>query len=293
MNASIHQLRCLIEVERTRSVSQAAANLYIGQPNLSRTIKDIETSMGFPIFERTRKGVRPTEKGVAFLKHARNILREVDYMESLGLGGKHPNRFRICIPRSYEYMEMTQRFLSSTDQPIDGEIRECHPRCALEMIENGKVEISVIRYSMQYQDYFTEQTQALKLVMQPLQQVSFQAVVKASAQTARCNGITRAQLDEMTEITHRDVFYPQNEKERERRRIYTVDRMAQLQLLQNLPDSYLLCEPLPKGYLSRFGLAQLPCDGENLCYQDAALYKPQCVLSEPESAFLTMLKRKK
>ena len=48
MNANIQQLRYLIEIERTRSISQAASNLYIGQPNLSRIVKDLEAGCGFP-----------------------------------------------------------------------------------------------------------------------------------------------------------------------------------------------------------------------------------------------------
>ena len=50
-------LQYLIEIERTRSVSQAAENLFIGQPNLSRILHEMEANLGFKIFERTSKGV--------------------------------------------------------------------------------------------------------------------------------------------------------------------------------------------------------------------------------------------
>ena len=38
---NIQQLEYLIEIERTRSISQAAANLYMGQPNLSRILREL------------------------------------------------------------------------------------------------------------------------------------------------------------------------------------------------------------------------------------------------------------
>ena len=63
-------LQYIIEIERTRSISQAAENLFLGQPNLSRILRDMEESAGFAIFERTSKGVRPTERGALFLQHA-------------------------------------------------------------------------------------------------------------------------------------------------------------------------------------------------------------------------------
>lgn len=289
MNANIQQLRYLIEIERTRSISQAAENLFIGQPNLSRIVKDMETGCGFAIFERTRKGVRPTEKGSAFLNHARNILREVEFMETLGPNGSRPGRFRICIPRSYTYMEMIQNFLASVQQPFSGEVRECHPRQAMEYMENGKVEIAVIRYSIQYQEYFSEQTQANSLSMHLLGKVSYSPVMRNDNPLAYSDILTQTKLAEMTEVSHRDVFYPQDRLEANRRRVYAVDRMAQLQLLQNLPNAYLLSEPLPKAYLDTFGLVQLPCETDELTYQDAVLYNPQCTISELENDFLHVL----
>ena len=93
-------LQYLIEIERTRSVSQAAENLFIGQPNLSRILHEMEANLGFKIFERTSKGVRSTERGAIFLQHAKSIIRELERIDALG--PRHPveNRLRICIPRS-------------------------------------------------------------------------------------------------------------------------------------------------------------------------------------------------
>ena len=56
-------LQYIIEIERTRSISQAAENLFIGQPNLSRILHDVEQMLGFRIFERSTRGVRPTTRG--------------------------------------------------------------------------------------------------------------------------------------------------------------------------------------------------------------------------------------
>ena len=38
-------LKYAIEIEKTQSINKAAENLYMGQPNLSRAIKELERSM--------------------------------------------------------------------------------------------------------------------------------------------------------------------------------------------------------------------------------------------------------
>lgn len=44
-------LKYAVEVEKTRSNSQAAENLYMAQPNLSKAIKELEGSLDITIFE--------------------------------------------------------------------------------------------------------------------------------------------------------------------------------------------------------------------------------------------------
>ena len=44
-----------VEVERTGSISQAAENLFMAQPNLSKAIRELEDTLGITIFKRTSK----------------------------------------------------------------------------------------------------------------------------------------------------------------------------------------------------------------------------------------------
>ena len=55
-----------IEIERTGSITKAAQNLYMAQPNLSKAMKELEEQLGYAIFERIPGGMIPTEKGAAF-----------------------------------------------------------------------------------------------------------------------------------------------------------------------------------------------------------------------------------
>ena len=155
-------LQYIIEIERTRSISQAAENLFIGQPNLSRILHDVEQMLGFRIFERSTRGVRPTTRGTIFLQHAKSILRETEAIEALGPKRAVANRLRVCIPRSAAMLDLTAQYLAGLPQaePVDAVIRECHARTALETLASGETEIGVIRFRSEYRDYFDEQTGA-------------------------------------------------------------------------------------------------------------------------------------
>ncbi len=59
-------LKYAAEVSKTKSISKAAENLFMGQPNLSRAIRELEESLGIVIFERSTKGISVTEAGAEF-----------------------------------------------------------------------------------------------------------------------------------------------------------------------------------------------------------------------------------
>ena len=59
---NIQQLRYVIEIARQGSFNKTAQTLFISQPALSNAIKDLETELGYSIFIRDRKGVRPTKE---------------------------------------------------------------------------------------------------------------------------------------------------------------------------------------------------------------------------------------
>ena len=60
---NLQQLKYAVEIARVGSISKAAKNLYMGQPNLSKSIKELEAELGQTLFSRTARGVQPTRAG--------------------------------------------------------------------------------------------------------------------------------------------------------------------------------------------------------------------------------------
>ena len=74
---NIQHLRYAVEVAKTGSISRAAENLFMGQPHLSKAIRELEEDMNITIFRRTPKCDEPTEQGGQFLEDARRNLDKV------------------------------------------------------------------------------------------------------------------------------------------------------------------------------------------------------------------------
>lgn len=67
------RLQYFVAVAEAGSFSRAAAALHMSQPALSRQVLLLEEEVGQRLFERTGRGVQPTESGLALLAHARGI----------------------------------------------------------------------------------------------------------------------------------------------------------------------------------------------------------------------------
>lgn len=76
-------LKYAVVIAETNSMTKAADLLFTAQPNLSRAIKELESTLGITVFRRTSKGIFPTPQGEEFLGYARKILAQVDAVEAM------------------------------------------------------------------------------------------------------------------------------------------------------------------------------------------------------------------
>lgn len=291
----ISYLRYFVEIERTRSITQAAANLYLSQPNLSRVLRETEAQLGYALFERFGRGVRPTERGAAFLRHARRILAEMEAIEGLGGERRPPERFRVCMPRSAGILGMTVDYLNGLPpaEGLDAALRECHVRKALDDLAAGAADVAIIRYRSEYQDYFRDQAAERRLSFEPLNSYRYRVAMRRDHPLARRAAIGEADLAGLTEIVHGDTFKAQAAGEASaRRRIYSVDRMAQLTLLERVPDAYMWSTALLPEELERWGLVQLDVADNQRTYRNALVAVDSELLSEIERGYMAFVRRR-
>jgi DNA-binding transcriptional LysR family regulator len=74
----LHQLTLFIKIAEERSFTRAAKALFVSQPALSKQMKKLEEEFGFPLFNRSVKGVELTPKGKAFYEDIRPLFSQIN-----------------------------------------------------------------------------------------------------------------------------------------------------------------------------------------------------------------------
>ncbi len=273
-----------VEVERSGSITQAADNLYMAQPNLSKAIKELEDSLGITIFKRTSKGVIPTGKGAEFLGYAKNILVQIDKMEALNNTENSIHQcINISIPHGSYIANGFINFVSELDQDkeISVNIKETNSMEAINNIIYDKFDLGIIRYQTVYENYFLDYLADKDLCCDLIWEYEYLAVMSKKHPLADLEEVRHCELSEYMEIVHGDVTVPyisavESKKTKEtnpvNKRIYVYERCIQFDLLSHIPSTYMWVSPIPQELLKRYDLVQRKCPVPNHQCKDVLIY---------------------
>ena len=147
-NLSLKQLRYFEALALHGHFGRASDASAISQPALSMQIKELELSIGAPLFERGARQVRLTPLGEAFATRARDILRSVDELGLLAQISQERivGRLRIgVIPTIAPYLlpvligDLTQQYAG-----VDIHIRETVTPRLIEELANGQLDTAIV-----------------------------------------------------------------------------------------------------------------------------------------------------
>lgn len=147
----IKQLEYVQEIARQGNITRAAEKLYISQQTLSEILKSLENELGFQIFERTKRGVIPTEKGNHFLQ-------ELDAVLSIVRGwGRYREKPTINILLQYIIGDLLldKNFLKPLLQynEVEMQFETEHPQIMLERICQGECSIGIFHMGIESPQY--------------------------------------------------------------------------------------------------------------------------------------------
>ena len=113
----LQQLIYAVKVAECGNITEASRRLFVSQPSITASIRELEAEMGVTIFERSNQGVVVTEEGETFLGYARQVLEQVDLLEE---------RYRVAVAEPAAKIRLQtppmRREIGSDHTPVVGEL---------------------------------------------------------------------------------------------------------------------------------------------------------------------------
>lgn len=146
---NINQIKYVLTVARSASMREAASKLYISQPALSASIRELEDELGILIFERSNKGITLTEAGYEFIAYAKKAVNQYEILEDKYLSkDKDKERFSVSTQHYtfaiHSFANVINRF---NPEKYIFSIHETRTNAVLENVRDMKSEVGVISYS--------------------------------------------------------------------------------------------------------------------------------------------------
>ncbi len=297
---NILHMKYAVEVAKVGSLNKAAETLLIAQPNISRSIKELEADLGITIFDRSTKGMFLTPEGENFIGYAKNILRQIEQVEDIYKNGAaKKQKFSISVPRACYISEAFAQFSKSLSfDPAEIFYKETNSQRTINNILNHDYKLGIIRYAENYDKYFKTMLEEKGLSYEMVTEFSYSLIMSADSPLAELDEITFDDLTDYIEIAHADPYVPslplskvvkEELPDNIGRRIFIFERASQFDLLSENPDTFMWVSPAPQKVLDRYNLVQRKCVDNKKVYKDVLIYKNGYKLTKLDKQFITEL----
>ncbi len=293
-------MKYAVEVARLGSLGKASESLLIATPNISRSIKELESDLGISIFERTTSGMELTPEGQEFIGYAKRILSEIEQVEDFyKKGTAKKQEFSISVPRACYISEAFAEFSKSLS--IDAaEIfyKETNSQRTIRNMLEHDYKLGIIRYAENYDRYFKSMLEEKGFQYELVTEFTYSLIMSADNPLAKKENISFDDLTDYIEIAHADPYVPsmplskvvkEELPDNINRRIFIFERASQFDLLSINPQTFMWVSPAPQSLLERYNLVQRKCEDNKRVYKDLLIYKNGYKLTKLDRQFITAL----
>ena len=151
-------------------MNEASHELYVSQPALSSSVKELENELGIEIFTRSSQGIALTVDGAEFLTYARQVLDQASLLEERYKNAKP--RKQLCSVSTQHYMFAVEAFVEMINSIKSDEyeftIRETRTKDIINQVANMLSEIGIIYLSDFNKDVIGKMLREKHLEFHPL-----------------------------------------------------------------------------------------------------------------------------
>ena len=146
---NITQLKYVLETASSTSMREASTKLFVSQPALSASIRELEDELGILIFERTNKGISLTEDGREFLTYAKMAVGQYGILEDRYLsrdGGRE--KFSVSTQHyNFAIKAFTEVIRRFDPEKYVFSIHETKTKEVLDDVATLKSEVGIVSFS--------------------------------------------------------------------------------------------------------------------------------------------------
>ena len=146
---NINQLKYVLEIAASSSMREASTKLYVSQPALSASIRELEEELGILIFERTNKGISLTDQGRDFISYAKKAVGQYEILEDRYLS-KNSDKERFSV--STQHYNFAIKAFTNVIKKMQPEkfvfsIHETKTKEVLDDVRSLKSEVGIVSFS--------------------------------------------------------------------------------------------------------------------------------------------------
>ncbi|VWL64463.1 LysR family transcriptional regulator [Collinsella aerofaciens] len=264
----LQQLRYVVKVAECGSITEASRRLFVSQPSITASIRDLENEMGVHIFERTNKGVIVSEEGETFLGYARQVLDQADLLEGKykGTSEQVPHFSVSCQHYSFAVNAFVDVIREFDAARYDFTLREEQTHEIIEDVAHMKSELGILYLSEHNREVIERMLAANELVFEGLFCATPHVFICADHPLADHASVTLEDLEDYPFLSYEqgsyNSFYYSEELTstfERRKNIRVRDRATLFNLVMGL-NGYTVCSGVISHELNGPGIISIPLD---------------------------------
>lgn len=264
----LQQLRYVVKVAECGSITEASRRLFVSQPSVTASIRDLENEMGVHIFERTNKGVIVSEEGETFLGYARQVLDQADLLEGKykGTSEQVPHFSVSCQHYSFAVNAFVDVIREFDAARYDFTLREEQTHEIIEDVAHMKSELGILYLSEHNREVIERMLAVNELVFEGLFCATPHVFVCSDHPLAGRSSVTLGDLEDYPFLSYEqgsyNSFYYSEELTstfERRKNIRVRDRATLFNLAMGL-NGYTVCSGVISHELNGPGIISIPLD---------------------------------
>ncbi|MCR5153750.1 MAG: LysR family transcriptional regulator [Lachnospiraceae bacterium] len=167
---NITQLKYVLEIAAASSMREAAARLFVSEPALSASVKELESELGILIFDRTNKGIKVTKEGAEFITYAKKSVSQFEILENRYFSKDGDKEHFSVSTQHYNFaIKAFSKLLKKADpEKYIFSIHETKTQEVLDDVRSLKSEVGIVSFSGSNEEIIKKLFKEYELIFTPL-----------------------------------------------------------------------------------------------------------------------------